>query len=481
MIERPDFRESMRALPATLFVGVGAVVTLALSVVTLKVFAQLLGPAGGGTLALLQSVLNITAIVFAFGLNVTVIGEITRSERQQDSGSEPLGRSAVSLAILGGISGAALVSLGSAAIVATILRKQFGELDVLFVALAAGLTVPAWILIAIQSARHRIRSVTGANIATAVAAAVFGIGLVILFGRSALAAVLLVTAGAQLLIAVAVSVSGRIPRSRPADASSPSARLLLRRGIPVVMSQLAGLGTAFLIPLLVLSFAGTAAVGLYRAAAAVSVGYLTFFLASLTQDYLPRIASARDDAQLRDLLDGRMRIVFAIGAPLIVALLAGGPWLLNALYSPEFEPAIAILQWTLIGDLFRLPASVLTLVLLAQGTTIRYLAFELVGGALVFVSALLGLAVGGLAGLGIGYAVAQAANYAVVWTVVRRYAPATPGRLQLVVIGVAVVCAAVVLIGASYPARLALFGAIAIGLATAAWPRLARMHAAGEL
>jgi PST family polysaccharide transporter len=476
-----EFRESMGSLPATLVVGAGAVVTLALSVVTLKVYALVLGPEGVGVLALLQALLNIAAIVFSFGLNVTVIGELARADREGSASRSVLEGTAVLLATIGALIAVVVISLVSGIVAETIFESHVDTAEIVLVGFAASLTIPAWVLLAIQNARHRIRVVTAANVGTAMAAAAIGVAMAVAFGRGALAPILLITALAQLLIALTAVRLFDGGFSRQITFKLGSAAHVLRRSLPVVGSQMAGVGTAFLIPVLVLNFAGIPAVGLYRAAAAVSVGYLAFFLASLTQDYLPRIAAASDDNQLSDLLERRMRIVIGIGGPLIVALLALGPRLLSALYSPAFEPANVILQWALVGDLLRLPASVLSLVLLGKGATSRYVMYEVASAVTVLAGTVIGLKVAGLAGIGIGYAAAQVANYALVWTIVRRYAPATPGRLQVVVMALTAFTAGFLWIGVSDTARLAVFGTVAVSLALVAWPRLARMHGRGAL
>ena len=75
-----------------------------------------------------------------------------------------------------------------------------------------------------------------------------------------------------------------------------------------------------------------------------------------------------------------------------------------------------------------------------------------------------------------------AVYYLAVWLMVRRIAPVAPGRLQLVVVLVATALVMSNVLLESQPVvTSALFGLVAIVLAAVAWPRMWRLHRAGEL
>jgi antigen flippase len=475
---------TMPALRATAVVGIGSVVTLGLSVVTMKVYALLIGPDGVGLLALMQSVVNIGAIVASLGIATSVIGILAAALGAGDRRlAAVIERGAVRLGLLGSLAAAVILVFAREPLAEITLGSRDRGLDVIFLAAAMMFSVAAFIQIGLLIGRHRIREVTAIGIGTGIAATGLGILLVSMFGSAGLAPILLITALVQFGLA-------RVARARPSDVGSaqgesgrflPVARNLLRLGVPIAGSQLAGAGAAFLVPLIVLQSVGQTQVGLYRAAAAISVGYLTFFLSALTQDYLPRISAASDPAALGVLVERRMRLVLGLGLPVIVGLLAVGPWLIEFLYSSDFEGAFGVLQWQLIGDLLRLPAWVLAFVLLARRTGVTYLGIEVIGGVSLLLATLVGLAALGLPGAGIGYAASQALYFAVVWLMVRRHVPTTPGRLQAVVIAVAAGCA--LLLVAEVPAlpRLVVLGTASLVLGGVGWPRLFRLHAAGEL
>jgi hypothetical protein len=77
---------------------------------------------------------------------------------------------------------------------------------------------------------------------------------------------------------------------------------------------------------------------------------------------------------------------------------------------------------------------------------------------------------------------AYAAYYLVVWLMVRRWAPVTPGRLQLTILAFAVVAFGLLVTPPEFlVARVIAFLALAAGTALVAWPRLRTLHQRGDL
>jgi PST family polysaccharide transporter len=321
------------------------------------------------------------------------------------------------------------------------------------------------------------------NVVTGLAAAALGVLLVAALGEDGLVFAVLATAAVQFALSRAL-LTRTIRRFEGEAAPEPvrsSARTMLGAGLPVAAGPLAGSGAVFLVPILVLQVLDTADVGQYRAAAAISIGYLTFFLAALTQDYYPRLSRTADPFELGVLVERRMRLLLGLGVPVVVGLLAAGPWLIELLYTSEFGPAYDVLQWQLVGDLLRLPAWVFVFVLLTRGRAGGYVGAEAIGGVAVLGASLLGLVTLGLEGAGVGYAVSQLVYYGGAWWLVRGHIAATPGRLQAVVLATALLAAGVLVSPLDPASRSIIFGASAAGLAALAWPRMYRLHRRGEL
>lgn len=464
---------------ATAIVGLSSVVALGLSVVTNKVLAALIGPLGIGHVGLLQTVLNIAAIAFSVGLGTIAVRGAAAMRGSARAGSHDL--TVIVVATSFGLTGGLLIALFRDVIAVDVLDGRVSGVEVALVAGALVLMTTASAAIALLAGRHQIRTVAGITVATALVAAIGGVALIAAYGEGGIAPMLLTTAAAEFVFAGAALARTLGPRIRHERPRWTHAADLIAQGTPLALSQLVGVGVQLGIPIAVLHALGPSDVGLYRAAATISVGYLTFFLASLTQDFLPRISGARSEAELGAAVEKRMRLVMGLGTPIIVALLAMSPVLLSVLYSSAFEQATELLRWQLVGDLLRVPAWVLSFVLIARGRILRYFLVEAAAGVVLLGSSLAGLATLGLPGAGVAYALTQIVHWGGLWLAVQGQAATRPGRLQLGLLGLAGAAGAVMVTELRDPWLGASFAAAALAVVAVAWPRLWKLHRSGEL
>ena len=480
---RSGVNRGLQPLVATTLVGAGSVVTLALGIVAMKVYALLVGPPGVGVLALLQSVLNLALLAASAGLQASTITAVAAADAGDRRGSaRSVARTAIFLSMVAGTAGAIALLLLSHPIAEFMLGTGQRSTDVFWLAPALLLSVTATVQAAVLAGMHRLKLATAAGVITAVGGTAVSIVIVGRLGIDGFASSLAATAVIQFAVAAyAVRRIGIRVLSPPLVPAWRTTRDLLALGLPVALSQAVTNGALFIIPVLVLHTLGSTEVGYYRAAAAISVGIGTFFLAGIHQDFLPRIASTDDWAERVALVERRMRLVIGIGLPSILGLLAMGPFILDLLYSHEFRPALAILQWQLIGDLARLPTVVLTFSALAIRSRVTYFGLEATSGLAIIGGTVVGINLLGLGGPGAGYAVAQLVTYAAAWFVVRRRLHTTPGRLQLAVAATAVGASLVLMTDPDPTVRLMVFGPAALIAAGISWPRLLRLHRASEL
>lgn len=474
--------DPLSPLTATAVVGLGSIAALALSVLTAKAYALLVGPDGVGLLALMHSVLVVGVMVASGGLAATAVRAMAAAPRESRLRSVTQ-RASLVVGFVGGTAAALILIILREPFAVAVLGSAARSGMVVFVAFALMLSTGAAVQVALLTGLHRVRTVVFVNLGTSLAAAVVGIAFVIADGESGLAPAVLTTALVQFLLSRAAL--RKVGAAHHADDSIPllgrRARDLFLGGLPVAVGQLAGSGAVYVVPIVILQMLTTTEVGYYRAAAAVSVGYLTFFLATLSQDYYPRLSQTTDPAQLRALVEKRMRLLMSLGVPIIMALLATSPWLVATLYTSEFLPATDVLRWQLVGDLLRLPSWVLVYVLLARDRPLPYVGAEVVGGVALLAATFVGLSYIGLTGVGVGYAVGQLIYLVVTLAFVWRLIGAAPGRLQAVVSGTAAVSAVILVLPMPEVARMLIFGLAALAFAGIAWPRVYRLHKTGAL
>jgi len=238
----------MAPLRATALVGVGAVATLALSVIAAKAFALLLGPSGMGLLALMQSVLNLGVILGSVGSGTSVIRATARGDAED--GHQSVERAALLIGLFGAAVGAAVLVALRGPLAAIVFGSPGYSSVLVILAPALLLSVAGTVQIAVLTGLHRIRAVTAVNIGTSLVATGFGVLLVALFGEAGLAPALLATASAQVALSRLAITRLAAPRRGAEIGIIAAARDLVRMGLPVTGSQLAGLGAQLTVPIL---------------------------------------------------------------------------------------------------------------------------------------------------------------------------------------------------------------------------------------
>jgi antigen flippase len=409
---------------ATAILGSVSVVNILCGLVSAKVSALILGPVGTGYMGLLQGLLGLAAMIAGMGIGVGLIRNGAKALAQDEPRQvAALRRGAWLLCgALGGLAFAAMIVLRE-----PISRFMLGGPGhggaVIAVGFALLLVLAGGIQNSILNAHHRVGDLARIGLWTSIVSVGLNVLLIWRLGAGGIVPALVASSA----VAWAVSfyyLRAKLPGGRnDADRAevSAAARALLRFGVPYTGSMMVGAGLLMILPVLVVHELGPAEVGFYRAASAISINYLGFLLTAMAQDYYPRISATQDDPQaLGRLVNDQLRLVLLIGGPIILGMLALVPYMLPLVYSSKFAPAGELLEWQLIGDLFKFSSWTMSFVIMARAGSSVYFRIELFGGSTLLLCSWLGIHWLGLAGLGLAFALCSASYCAVCWFVLRR-------------------------------------------------------------
>lgn len=411
-------------LKATAVLSSASAVSILMGLVSAKVSALVLGPGGMAYLGLLQSLLGLSALFAGMGVATGLVRAGARALAEKDVQQEAALRGGAWLLCwtLGGLAVFLMILLR-----APLSRMMLGDAQhggaVIFVAAALLFTLAAGIQISTLNAHHRVSELARAGMLTSV----LGVGSSVLIiwrwrTQGIVWAVLTITAFSWV-------ISFYYARRRaPAPGIHvnlrerwTAARALLRFGGPFTASQLVGSGVQLVLPVIVLHVLSTNDVGFYRAAAAISVSYLGFIIAAMAQDYYPRLSAAADQpASLCRLINDQYRLVLLLAGPVILAMLALVPYLVPLFYTRQFTPTVALLEWQLIGDIFKFAAWTMAFVILVRSGSLTFFFIELVGGVSMLGFSWLGMRWLGLEGLGLGFLLCTGVYYLLCWIILRR-------------------------------------------------------------
>ena len=424
-------------LKASAILSGGWAVSLVLGVFSAKVTAVVLGPEGVGFLGLLQSTLGLATLTLV-GVLTPMVQTVSRVRAAADTRSEASVRLAAWwLSSVIGIGAAVVMIIARVPIARTLLGGETRAYAVWPLAAAVAIVLVASVQSGLLTAHGRIRELAKIGVSNSTIAPAMLILFVWLWHDRALPWAVL--GGALASFAASRYYLQHVPGPEVAVTAREvwvSVRALVSLGLPLNIGALAGTGAQLALPMLVLDQLGNSAVGMYRSAAGVSQMYLAFLTPVLGLEYYPRTAASGDDpARLAATLNQQLRIVLMIAGPLVLAVLALVPEIIPRLYTPEFSPAIDVLEWQLTGDVLRVMTWTMTFAVLAHSGATVTLWAGVGNAAIVLISSLIGLRLYGLEGLGIALMICSAIGCALHLVILRKTIGFSLSRTNAVIAG----------------------------------------------
>lgn len=404
-------------LRRSLLLSGGSLTALAASVVANKVYSSLLAPEGFGLLALARSLVWLLSILGGAVLGSVLVREgAEHLARHDEEEFVRLKRACGQIARVAAVAAGAALLVSSRVVSEKLLAAPGHVVLIWAAALSALVTVYAAIETGELTARREHTRLARTTATAAVVGAIAGGVAVWQLGVSGIAVILLL----QPLVTWAMARSPAGTPSARAVPLAPTRRRLLRAAWPVAAATLLGGAVEYALPLVIVQVADAHAVGLFRAAHALGVGYLAFLGTTLAQEYYPRLAALPREAPLTEAVNAQLRLVTGLAGLLaVVGILAAGP-LLKLVFSGSFAPAAPLLALFMAGNVVRLPSWCLTYAVLAHAAPSRYLMLEAWGGAVTLCLCTLGLLLGGLRGLGVGFVVGYVLYFLGAWWTLRR-------------------------------------------------------------
>ena len=348
-------------------VACASVVNIGIGILRVKGIALLLGPAGVGLAGLLTSIMTTATTIFGLGIGTSGVRELASSGndvvRQQHVRTALLIANAL-LGLLGGV----LVYLFRARLSELVFGDPAQTRNIGWLGFGVLLTMMATSQTALLQGLRKIWAMAVANVTGALIGTVAGLAALWQWGAAALVAtVVLLPAGVVVASSV---VSLRVAR-RPARIALgdllPRWRDMVMLGMAFMLTSLLAEATLLFVRALIGHTLSMAAVGHFQAAWQVSMQYIGFVLTAMLAEYYPRLAAGIGDLELTNrAVNTQMQIALLLGGPVMIAMMAGAPWLVSLLYSQDFGPSTTLLRWQVLGDVLKVASWPMGFVLLAK-------------------------------------------------------------------------------------------------------------------
>lgn len=149
------------------------------------------------------------------------------------------------------------------------------------------------------------------------------------------------------------------------------------------------------------------AVGIYQASWTISNLYIGVLLSAMGVDFLPRISKASDDyGKMNKMINEQVNFALPLAAIGVAVILLFSKYILQILYSSEFEVGIYIIRWQILGVLLRILAFPFSYSIMAKGKPLHYALIQIIFWISDYLLLILFSSLWGFNALGINYFVA---------------------------------------------------------------------------
>lgn len=418
--EENSYKSIMKRISA--FGGV-QLLNIFLTLVRGKFVAIFLGPAGMGVSSLYTSSSNTIQQIGSLGLNLALVKEVAASKDDADKLPHILAV-ALRLILLSSLFGAAICFLLSP----LLSRWTFGDSThtsgFMFLSVAVALATGGAGLLSILQGIGAVKELSKASLVGGICGLLFGVPLYYFFGTEGIVPAMILLF-LSMFIFYGLSLKKYIPRHRITfnwHLHSPLVRKIIAIGLILLIGNLAGTLTGYIINAFIRYAGGLADVGLFQAANSITNQYMGVVLSALALDYFPRLsAGAEDLREMRDIVNRQTEIVSLIIAPLVLLLMASAPIVIYLLLSSEFMPVMPLMRWMGFGMVFQTLNFPLGYIFIAKEDKRVYVWLEVVLSNILWILTSIGCYYWfGLIGLGVSLVARAAIELPIAYLVARK-------------------------------------------------------------
>lgn len=395
-----------RILKSSSIIGGASIINILIALVRTKLIAVLLGPTGIGLVSIYTGLLSSATAVATMGIGTVGTRQIAEAHGKDDEHTLAVVRRAMFWGALLLASAGALVVWSLREVLAV---KVLGGVEhaniVAWLALGVALSVAGASQGALIQGMRRISDMARLSVYGAVLNTVLGVASIWQWGQAGLVAYVLIGPLVSFLL------GHWYVSNLPKVASDPIAiqemvyqwRILLRLGVPFMGAGLVGALVQLWIRVEVGNTLGAESLGHFQAAWTISMQYIGFVLAAMGADYYPRLTGViHDHKAATRLVNEQTEIALLLSAPVFIAMIGLAPWVIHLLYSSAFAPAVDVLRWQILGDVFKVASWPLGFVILAAGAGKTFfwtesLVLLLMGALIAGFSSSVGLQITGIA------------------------------------------------------------------------------------
>ena len=359
--------------------GISTLIKMATGLISIKIIASIIGPAG---IALLGQLNNFSSIVLIFsngGINSGITKYLSEYSKSENKYTLFLGTGFWITAVFSSITGLALI-IGSGYFAESILHDiAYKSIFIVF-----GVTVILYAfnayLIAIINGFKDYKSYILSNILGSIVGLVFSVFLALKYGL--FGALISTVTFQSIVFFLTFAIISKSPwcnvKKITKHFSKDVAIKLSHFSLMAMVSAITVPGSQMIVRGYITNFSSISAAGLWEGMNRISMMYLFVVMTSMTVYYIPRLSELRERNELRKeiLSVYKLMIPFLMFSIVIIYFLRD--FLIQLLFTSEFADMNSLFAFQLLGDLLKMSGWLLGSILIAKAMTKIYIIMELV-------------------------------------------------------------------------------------------------------
>lgn len=405
MAEQQAYRQIVKA--TSLFGGV-QFINIVITIIRSKVVAVLLGPAGMGINALLQSSITLVGQFTNFGLSTSAVKDIAQA--QATGNEEEIAKTVAVFRKWAWLTGGLGFML--ALLLAPVLsRFAFGNSDYTISFLLIAVTLLLGQISAGQGVvlrgLRKLNYMASSSVLGAIIGLLTSLPLYYFFGQKGIVPAIIITSVTGLLLTWYFSSKVSVKKTAVTNEEVwQRGKSMLQLGFMLSLNSLITAGAAYLLRIYISKNGSIEDVGLFNAGFSIINTYVGLVFTAMSTDYYPRLAAAaHNKAEWESAIWKQAEIAFLILGPLLALFIVCAPWAVVLLYSKDFLAITPLIIWAALGILFKAASWAIAFIFLAKGATRLFFFNELAVNIYMLALNIVGYEWMGLKGLGISFIV----------------------------------------------------------------------------
>lgn len=377
---------------ATGIFGGVQVIGIFLSIIRSKFVAILLETTGVGVMGLYTATTGLIASLTNFGIGFSAVRTISAADSSEDQNL--ISRTIITLqrwVTFTGLLGAVITLV----MAKKLSQWTFGNTEYTFAFIWLSITLLFQALsngqLALLQGLRKLRQLAVANVAGSFLGLCFSIPLYYWFGLKGIVPSLIISAGLSLILSWYFARKIKVKKVKiPYTNSIVDGLDMVKLGSVMMITGFATMGVTYLIRMFISRFGTLEQVGLYTAAWSIINGYVGMVFTAMGTDYFPRLSAVnQNNQQVNRLVNEQAEIAVLILGPILILLLSALPLVIRILLTTKFLPIMGLIQWALIGILFKAASWSIAFIMLAKGASRIFFISEMIANGIILASNIL--------------------------------------------------------------------------------------------